>query len=62
MFHVRDRAFNDLRYHIDTSELFALGWQPQVGFNEGMKRTADWSERRETHNKIRNQTKERKNT
>ena len=25
--HVKDRAFNDQRYHIDSSELYALGWK-----------------------------------
>ena len=25
--HVQDRAFNDQRYHIDSSELYALGWK-----------------------------------
>eukprot|EP00656_Telonema_subtile_P031095 TRINITY_DN3407_c0_g1_i3.p1 TRINITY_DN3407_c0_g1~~TRINITY_DN3407_c0_g1_i3.p1 ORF type:complete len:392 (-),score=113.09 TRINITY_DN3407_c0_g1_i3:90-1265(-) len=37
-----DRVFNDTRYHIDSSGLHALGWEPQVSFSEGLKRTVDW--------------------
>merc|ERR1711865_693475 len=37
-----DRVFNDTRYFIDTSSLHALGWQPQVPFDVGLKRTVDW--------------------
>ena len=37
-----DRVFNDTRYFIDTSSLHKLGWQPQVPFDVGLKRTVDW--------------------
>jgi len=37
-----DRVFNDTRYHIDSSSLHALGWQPQVDFDQGLQRTVDW--------------------
>jgi len=40
--YVRDRAFNDFRYHIDTSSLVKLGWEQKVGFAEGLKMTKDW--------------------
>jgi len=40
--YVRDRAFNDFRYHIDPSGLAALGWAPLIGFDEGLKLTKDW--------------------
>jgi len=38
----RDRIFNDTRYHIDSSGLHALGWQAQVDFDTGLKRTVEW--------------------
>jgi dTDP-D-glucose 4,6-dehydratase len=37
---VADRPFNDCRYHIDSSKLYKLGWQPRVSFDEGLKRTS----------------------
>merc|ERR1712195_61994 len=37
-----DRVFNDTRYHIDSSSLHALGWEPKVSLSEGFKRTVDW--------------------
>jgi UDP-glucose 4,6-dehydratase len=40
--YVADRQFNDERYHIDVSKMAALGWQPQVGWDEGLRRTIDW--------------------
>lgn len=39
---VRDRDFNDRRYHIDNSKLRQLGWEPVIKFEEGLKRTIDW--------------------
>jgi len=38
----RDRVFNDTRYFIDSSSLHALGWEPEVSFEDGLKRTVDW--------------------
>ncbi len=40
--YVKDRPGHDRRYSIDGSKLRALGWQPRVGFEEGMKRTVGW--------------------
>jgi len=40
---VRDRAFNDFRYHIDSSSLFKLGWQREVtNLDDGLEKTVDW--------------------
>lgn len=39
---VKDRAFNDFRYHIDPSSLESLGWSPLVDFEEGLKATKKW--------------------
>jgi UDP-glucose 4,6-dehydratase len=41
--HVRDRAFNDFRYHIDSSSLYALGWKRQeTNLDEGIRKTVEW--------------------
>lgn len=40
--YVKDRPGHDRRYSIDSSKLRALGWQPEVGFEEGMARTVGW--------------------
>jgi dTDP-glucose 4,6-dehydratase len=39
---VQDRQGHDLRYSLDTSKLQALGWRPQVAFDEGLKETVAW--------------------
>ena len=40
---VTDRAGHDLRYAIDSSKLQReLGWQPQMSFEEGIRRTVSW--------------------
>eukprot|EP00455_Lapot_gusevi_P001944 TRINITY_DN1074_c0_g1_i1.p1 TRINITY_DN1074_c0_g1~~TRINITY_DN1074_c0_g1_i1.p1 ORF type:complete len:373 (-),score=121.63 TRINITY_DN1074_c0_g1_i1:169-1287(-) len=39
---VRDRDFNDRRYHIDNSKLTQLNWQPEVNFEDGIKKTIAW--------------------
>ncbi len=39
---VRDRPGHDRRYALDSSKLRALGWCPEVGFDEGMERTVRW--------------------
>jgi UDP-glucose 4,6-dehydratase len=40
--YVPDRAFNDLRYHINSSKLIAMGWSEQMSWLEGLKLTFDW--------------------
>jgi dTDP-glucose 4,6-dehydratase len=40
--HVRDRLGHDRRYAVDSTKLRALGWEPQVDFEAGMRRTIDW--------------------
>ena len=39
---VEDRAFNDMRYFLETSALSELGWQQRTPFEEGLKKTIDW--------------------
>ncbi|WP_295492084.1 dTDP-glucose 4,6-dehydratase [Sphingorhabdus sp. EL138] len=40
---VADRPGHDQRYAIDASKIKReLGWQPEVGFEEGVARTVDW--------------------
>ncbi|KAF2831731.1 NAD(P)-binding protein [Ophiobolus disseminans] len=43
--HTEDRPFNDRRYATDGSKLAALGWQPTMSFDEGLKKTVDWYRR-----------------
>jgi dTDP-glucose 4,6-dehydratase len=39
---VTDRPGHDRRYALDSGKLRATGWQPQVSFEEGIRRTIDW--------------------
>ena len=39
---VTDRPGHDRRYSLDCAKLRAMGWQPQVPFEEGLRRTVDW--------------------
>lgn len=39
---IKDRPFNDSRYHVDSSKLRALGWTHQVSLEEAIKRTVEW--------------------
>ncbi len=39
---VPDRPGHDRRYALDGSRLRALGWQPQVSFQQGLALTIDW--------------------
>lgn len=40
---VKDRPGHDRRYAVDFSKIKnELGWEPQVSFEEGMKKTVDW--------------------
>ncbi|CAN5381352.1 dTDP-glucose 4,6-dehydratase [soil metagenome] len=40
--HVSDRPGHDRRYSLDTSKLRALGWEPQVQFEAGLRDTVVW--------------------
>jgi dTDP-glucose 4,6-dehydratase len=44
---VADRLGHDRRYSLDTTKLRALGWTPQVPFEEGIAATVDWYRRNE---------------
>ena len=39
---VKDRPGHDWNYALDNSSIKALGWEPQVEFSEGVKKTVDW--------------------
>jgi dTDP-glucose 4,6-dehydratase len=43
--HTEDRPFNDQRYATDGSKLAALGWQPKMSFDDGLKKTVEWYRR-----------------
>jgi dTDP-glucose 4,6-dehydratase len=39
---VEDRPGHDRRYAVDCRRLRALGWEPKVRFEEGLKQTVEW--------------------
>ena len=39
---VADRVGHDRRYCLDSSKMRALGWSPEVPFEEGLRGTVDW--------------------
>lgn len=39
---VEDRLGHDVRYSLDSAKTESLGWQAQVGFDEGIERTVAW--------------------
>jgi dTDP-glucose 4,6-dehydratase len=39
---VKDRPGHDRRYSVDDRKIRALGWRPEVGFEEGLERTCRW--------------------
>ncbi|CAM9120054.1 unnamed protein product [Phaeothamnion confervicola] len=43
--YVEDRAFNDLRYTINSDKLSALGWHEQMGWRDGLLATVAWYRR-----------------
>jgi dTDP-glucose 4,6-dehydratase len=42
MVSIPDRYYNDFRYCIDASKIRTLGWQPQVEFSDGLRRTIEY--------------------
>jgi dTDP-glucose 4,6-dehydratase len=41
--HIRDRPGHDRRYSLSSDKLREeIGWEPRVGFDEGLERTVDW--------------------
>jgi dTDP-glucose 4,6-dehydratase len=40
--HVPDRPGHDRRYSLSSDKVRALGWEPRVGFDEGLERTVAW--------------------
>ena len=40
--HVVDRPGHDRRYAVDSSKAHALGWRPQVPFEDGLRSTVEW--------------------
>jgi len=40
--YVKDRAFNDFRYHINSTNLEELGWKRKIDFEEGLRKTKEW--------------------
>jgi dTDP-glucose 4,6-dehydratase len=41
--YVEDRPGHDRRYLLNSGKIRReLGWEPEVGFEEGMRRTIDW--------------------
>jgi dTDP-glucose 4,6-dehydratase len=40
--HVADRPGHDRRYSLASEKLRGLGWEPAVGFAEGIERTVEW--------------------
>ncbi len=43
---VTDRPGHDWRYALNSSNTRALGWEPKVSFEEGLKETVEWYRRR----------------
>ena len=39
---VADRPGHDYRYALDISRITELGWEPRIGFAEGLERTVKW--------------------
>jgi len=40
--YVTDRLGHDRRYSLASERAGALGWKPEVGFHEGLRRTVEW--------------------
>jgi dTDP-glucose 4,6-dehydratase len=44
---VADRVGHDRRYAIDAAKLKALGWQPRMDWETGMRETVAWYQQNE---------------
>ena len=44
---VQDRKGHDRRYSLSSAKLRAMGWAPQVDFEEGLKDTVAWYQKNE---------------
>ena len=42
---VPGRVLDDKRYKIDSTQIISLGWSPQIGFDEGLRKTVEWYSR-----------------
>jgi dTDP-glucose 4,6-dehydratase len=40
--YVEDRKGHDYRYATDTKKIRKLGWEPDIGFEDGIQKTIDW--------------------
>ena len=40
--YIKDRNFNDHRYHISLDKLEKLDWRQQISFHDGIRKTLDW--------------------
>jgi dTDP-glucose 4,6-dehydratase len=40
--YVEDRPGHDVRYSLHGEKLAALGWEPEIAWEEGMRRTVRW--------------------
>ncbi len=40
--YVKDRAGHDRRYSMNSAKTAAIGWHPEVNFEEGLRRTVEW--------------------
>jgi dTDP-glucose 4,6-dehydratase len=40
--HVTDRPGHDRRYSLSSDKVRALGWEPGVGFGDGLRQSVDW--------------------
>jgi len=40
--HIEDGPFNDTRYSIDLRKIEALGWKPEIEFEQGINETIQW--------------------
>lgn len=47
--HVNDRPGHDIKYIVNADKLKALGWQPQMSFEDGLQKTIDWYKNNDWH-------------